>query len=269
MSIVSREDYQESCCSRDAGQSIPLGRVLDKLDFYLDRKDFDACARHLDYWVREAEACGDTRGKLALLNERIGFCRMSGRRDEGLVAIADAIALAESLELGDSAVMGTTCVNAATAYRAFGRPDDALTLYEKAAGLYRDLDGKTDERPAGLYNNMAVTLCDLGRYGDAEASYRRALEYVTAQEHGEGRAAVTWLNMADLYRKMYGPEDENGKIAACIERAESLLNTKSLPRDRDYAFICEKCAPVFGEYGYFAAEAELTQRAKDIYGTTV
>jgi len=51
-----------------------------------------------------------------------------------------------------------------------------------------------------------------------------------------------------------------------LDRAWQLLDTPSLPRDGYYAFVCEKCAPVFGYYGYFAEEAKLTGRAKEIYG---
>jgi hypothetical protein len=49
-----------------------------------------------------------------------------------------------------------------------------------------------------------------------------------------------------------------------LDRAEVLLNTESLPRNGYYAFVCEKCAPVFGHYGYFATEAELKRRAEEI-----
>ena len=49
-----------------------------------------------------------------------------------------------------------------------------------------------------------------------------------------------------------------------LETAEKLLNTESLPRNGYYAFVCEKCAPVFGHYGWFAAEAELKRRAEEI-----
>ena len=43
------------------------------------------------------------------------------------------------------------------------------------------------------------------------------------------------------------------------------INTESLPRDGYYAFVCEKCAPVFGYYGYFLTEQELNRRAREIY----
>ena len=36
-------------------------------------------------------------------------------------------------------------------------------------------------------------------------------------------------------------------------------------KDGYYAFVCEKCASVFGYYGYFAYENELKMRAREIY----
>ena len=48
-------------------------------------------------------------------------------------------------------------------------------------------------------------------------------------------------------------------------KAEKLLYTESLPRDGYYAFVCEKCAPVFAYYGYFLTEQELHRRAGEIY----
>ena len=48
-------------------------------------------------------------------------------------------------------------------------------------------------------------------------------------------------------------------------RAEKLFYTEDLPRNGYYAFVCEKCAPVFGYYGYFLTERELKRRAREIY----
>ena len=61
------------------------------------------------------------------------------------------------------------------------------------------------------------------------------------------------------------PEAAEEKTEDYLDRAEELLDTESLPRNGYYAFVCEKCAPVFGHYGYFATEAELKRRAKEIH----
>jgi len=84
------------------------------------------------------------------------------------------------------------------------------------------------------------------------------------QEHGELEQAITWLNMADAAEAALGAENAEETVEEYLDRAEELLNTESLPRNGYYAFVCEKCAPVFGHYGYFAAEAELKRRAEEI-----
>ena len=54
-------------------------------------------------------------------------------------------------------------------------------------------------------------------------------------------------------------------INDCINRARELLDTPGIPHDGYYAFVCEKCAPTFGYYGYFLDEAEYRGRAEQIY----
>jgi hypothetical protein len=95
--------------------------------------------------------------------------------------------------------------------------------------------------------------------------FRRAIAVMEKQEHGELEQAITWLNMADAAEAALGPERAEEKTGEYMERAEALLNTESLPRNGYYAFVCEKCAPVFGHYGWFATEAELMRRAKEIH----
>ena len=87
-------------------------------------------------------------------------------------------------------------------------------------------------------------------------------------EHGEPEQAITLLNMADAAEAALGAEDAESRVAEYLDEAERLLDTESLPRNGYYAFVCEKYAPVFGHYGYFATEAELKRRAKEIHDRT-
>jgi len=84
------------------------------------------------------------------------------------------------------------------------------------------------------------------------------------QEYGELEQAITWPNMADALEAELGPEEAAEFTGEYLDRAEELLNAPGLPRNGYYAFVCEKCAPVFGHYGYFAEEAELRKRVKEI-----
>lgn len=240
--------------------SIPISRVLQKLDEYLRRKDIAAAQRHLEYWEKDARASGDMRGLLAITNEQIGFYRKTEREAEALSAAEKAIALAEEMKLSDSATMGTTLVNAATAYKAFGYAEKALPLYEKAKCLYEAKLAPNDGRMGGLYNNMALTLLDLGKFVEAEVLFNKALAVMEQISDGEAEMAITWCNLADLYNA----KGEN-RIKECLENAFELISTETLPRNGYYAFVCEKCANTFAYYGYPYCERELKKRARTIY----
>ena len=62
--------------------------------------------------------------------------------------------------------------------------------------------------------------------------------------------------------KKYSAEE---RIAALLDKADALLRDANVPRDGYYAFICEKCAPGFAHYGWFAAAQACSDAAKEIY----
>ncbi len=136
---ISREDYEETACPFCKPQSkagIPVARVIEKLDGYLYKRDFSAAEAHLEYWRAEAEAVGDTRGLLTVLNETVGFYRKQGEGEKSLGFAEKAIELAHGSGFGETAVMGTTLLNAATAYEAFGESETAVRLYKQTESIY-------------------------------------------------------------------------------------------------------------------------------------
>lgn len=270
-SILKKEDYEEPCCPLSkpgAKSTIPVGRVMEKLDSYLEANDYAGAERHLNYWLESAEQYFDRRGALSVLNEQIGLYRKLDRKEECLQAIEKALPLCPELGMENSVSYGTTLINAATGYKAFGMAKTALPLYRDARALYERWLKPGDARLGGLYNNMALTLSELGEYREAEDLFHRALDVMAQQEHGEPEMAITWLNLADLTVAEQGMEAGEETIAGYLEKAEALLNTPDLPRNGYYAFVCEKCAPVFGEYGWFMTARTLSERARSIYDRT-
>ena len=266
--LLSKNDYEEPECLLNMHPEVtpvPVGRIIDKLDSFLNRNDYDAAERHLRYWISEADACRDMRGKLTVLNEQIGLYRKTGKESECLRAVSEALSLADSMDIMNTVAYGTTLINAATGYKAFGNAQAALPLYRKARTIYESVLDPDDRRLGGLYNNMALTLVDLKVFREAEILYHKAVEIMEKQENGELEAAVTFLNLADLAAAESGLENGAEKIEKLLMKAETLLFKESLPKDGYYAFVCEKCAPVFGYYGFFLTELELKQRARDIY----
>ncbi len=268
---LEKEDYLEPCCpltgrpgEEEPAGSVPIGRIEEKLREYEDRSDWPAVERHLTYWLAEAEANRDRRGQLTLENELMGFYRKQGRREEAIRHAEKATGLLRELEMEETITAGTTWVNAGTVMEAFGDPARGLAYFEQARANYEKNLKPGDERLGGLYNNMGLALTACGRYPEARELYHRALTVMALQPDGALEQAITWLNMADTLEAELGPEEAAEQIGPCLDRAEELLNTETLPKNGYYAFVCEKCAPVFGYYGYFAAEAELRKRVKEI-----
>ena len=270
---LDKNDYQEPVCPFDTSQwksgprvdPIPVGRVLEKLDECYSRSDYAAAVRLADHWIEEAKAGNDLRGEFAVRNELMGIFRKTAQRDKAIENASVCLQLIDRMEMNGSATHGTALVNAATVYKAFGMPERSLKLFEQAAQIYvRELPDD-DYRLAGLYNNMSVTLCDLGHFEDAAACQEKALDILSRIADSEAEQAVSWLNLADILDAQKGTEAAEEEVRRCCEKAVELLDSPTLPRDGNYAFFCEKCAPVLEYYGFFLAAEELAQRAKDIY----
>ena len=262
-------------------QPVPQQRIIEKLDAYMSRRDYAGAERHLLYWLEEAQAAGDQRGELMVRNELVGHFRKTGDRDRALEHGNEALRLVSELGFERTISAGTTYTNVATACNAFGENERSLELFRKAAEIYESTPGTDPRLLGGLYNNMALTCIALGHFAEADALYDKALETMARVENGELEQAITYLNRADAIVARTQAEggvsdadDEAAVLAAatceqevnaCLDAALELLDTPSIPHDGYYAFVCEKCAPAFAFHGYFLADQDLRQRAKEIY----
>ena len=244
---------------------IDTDRVTAKLDEYLSKNDYAAAERHLAYWLAEAEEGRDLRGQFLIHNERIGLFRKLGRGEESLGEAEKTVALAEALGIADELGGATALANQATAMKAFGQAEASLPVFRRALAVYEKSPRPDPFRFAGVCNNYALALADCGEFDEARRMYTRAMELLGRVEGAEPEIAVTWLNLANLAEAERGLEEAEAEIADCVERAWALLDLPSLPRDGNYAFVCEKCAPTFHYYGYFLWGAELEERARAIY----
>lgn len=266
MNYLTEEDYAEPrCpfCKPGAAASIPIGRVTEKLDALMAKKDTAGAERHLAYWLAEAQAAADARGTLAVLNEWIGFCRKEEREKDAFRYCGLALPLAEK-EFPDTVTQATTLINAATAYKAFSRAAEAIPLYERAREIYERQLPPSDGRLAGLYNNMALALTDEKRFSEARAAYEGALGVLAKLDEPYIEQAITYCNLAALCEAETGLLDGEEAITAYMEKARVALDTPQR-RGADYAYACEKCADAFGYYGYFSYREALEKRVAEIY----
>lgn len=240
-------------------------RILKKLDEYLGKNDYISAQRHLEYWLMESEHSGNDRNALLVTNELMGLNRKLGEREKALKYADSALKLIEKMDIGDNIGAATSYINVATVYKAFDMAERSIPLFERALEIYSSSIDPADTRFGGLYNNMALALTDLCLFDRAREYYQRAIDTMQQSDGNQPEIAITYLNLASLAEAESGLEAGEQEITALLERARELLNVSACRTDGDYAFVCEKCAPVFGYYGYFVYKNELSERARKIY----
>ena len=270
--IIGPEDYMEPQCvlcgkvgENETIKPIPQQRVVEKLDEYTGKNDYEGALKHLDFWMQEAIFGNDRRGELLLSNEYMGIYRKMGNEVKAIEFATNALHLLKILECEENITAATTYINAATVYAAFNRAESAIGLFEKAQVIYEKNLEKCDPRLGGLYNNMGLAKVALKRYGEADELYQKALKIMEGTEHGQLEQAITYLNMANAVEEEYGIEKGEQKINSYVDKAEELLFDISLVHDGYYAFVCDKCAPTFEYYGYFITAKKLREESMRIY----
>lgn len=270
---LDKIDYEEPRCILDKNmylekpvvEPIPIARVISKLDEYFDKNDLNGAERLLDYWNAEAKALHDLRGEFSIKNEMLGIYRKLGKKEEALDTAKRVLELCDELGNAESPDGATAFINIGTVYKAFGMADEALPIFEKAKSIYEKYLAKNDERLAGLYNNMALAETDLGNFHEAEKLFLKALDVLAGVNNSEPEQAVTYLNIASCEEAAKGREEAMDTITKCIDRAWKLLDKPGLPKDGNYAFVCDKCAPGFEYFGYQFYAGTLKMRSEEIY----
>ena len=267
--MIEREDYVEQRCllcdEPTDVKPVPQQRIIEKMDDYMSRRDYDGAERHLKYWLEEALLGHDLRGELMIRNELVGHYRKVANKDQAYLHAKEALSLIERLGFEGTISSGTTYTNIATACNAFGDDERALELFEKARAVYETSTVTRADLLGGLYNNMALTCVSLKRFAEADKLYQKALDTMKKVPNGELEQAITYLNMADALVAEKGEEEAEHEVFDLLDKAYDLLDTPSVPRNGYYAFVCEKCAPSFEYYGYFLAANTLKERAEKIY----
>ena len=260
--MKNMNDMGCTSCSKEPSRAIPTARIFETLNELFSKNDLPAVGRLLSYWESEARALRDERGLLEILNEQIGYYRRTADAEKGLAVVAEAFELIETKQVCDTVSAGTIYLNGATTMKSFGKTAEAMLYYEKAREIYEQTLDADDYKLAALYNNVSSAYKDLGKPELAEESCYRAIEILKGKEDCHGEIAVTLVNIAHLYHEA-DPFDE--RINEIMDKAWEHLMSDKNQRDGDFAFLCSKCHPSFGFFGYFEREAELKAWVEKIY----
>ena len=226
---------------KDAG--INITRFIQQLDGCFNRNDMKAARACIEDWESEARRLGDDSGLLTVLNEAVGFYRRSQKKGKALKAMEESVSLVEKLGLAQSPSGVTIYINAATTLSFFGREEEGLQLYDKAADFYRSSRLTETYEYAALLNNRACTLHGLKRYDEAEEDWKEAIEILKRIGFHDGEVAISLVMLAHL---TFDRDDTScEKVEALLDEAWEYLNSDNQPKDGNYAYVLRKCAPSF------------------------
>lgn len=271
--MIDEFDYKEPSCALCGGKEfynpelstakgrIPVKRIIEKADEYYNKNDLTGAKRHLEYWEKEAKTLNDDNGELSVINELLGLYRKNGDKENAKRVIERALYLVDKLKIADTVSGATIILNAATTYKACGKFDLALPLYEKTLAIYKANLDESDERFGGFYNNYALALTDAKRYDKAEKCYFNAVKVMENTENGKPDTAITYVNLAHLYEQA----GKHEKITDSLFKAYNLLNDENIVKNGYFAYVLDKCAPSFEYFGYDKIANDMKKEAKEIY----
>ena len=254
----------ENCptCSKESDDTVPVARVMQKLDSYFAKNDLDGALRLLEYWDREARVLNDRRALLEILNEKIGCFRRTGDEEQALLSVQEAFSLIDELCLGESESAATVYLNGATTMKSFHKTIDAMKFYFKAKEIYDRTLSCDDYRLATYYNNISSAYKELGEIEKAEDACFSAISTLEKSSDFLGEIALTHVNLAHLY---YDIDNLDERVYEHMDIAWELLSSEKNVHDGHFAFLCSKCYPSFGFFGYFDHENRLKALVEAIY----
>ena len=235
---------------------IPIERIIQKLEFHFGQEDLPSARSLLSYWRAEAQATGDERGLLEMLNEQLGLYRRLDDKDASQEVIDTLLPLLKEGGWGETLSWATMYLNIATNYCHFGSPQKAQPLYPLVQATFDRLLPPYDYHRAGLDNNRAASMCAVGDYKTAAELYTRALDCLLHLGTYTPEVAVTLVNRATA---LYQADPLDPQVDEDMERAYAIL-TGDIPQDSDYVFVLGKLIPIFDHLGYFAYTADLKAR---------
>ena len=237
----------------DNDARINIARFIERLDGCFNRNNMKEARECIEYWENEAKRLGDDSGLLTVLNEAVGFYRRSQKKSRALRAMEESLSLVEKLGLTQSPSGATIFINAATTLSFFGREEEGLRLYDKAAECYIRSDLTETYEYAALLNNRAGTLNELKRYDEAEENWNEAIEILKKVGYHDGEIAISLVMLAHLTFDRDNTSYE--KVEALLDEAWAYLNSDNQAKDGNYAYVLRKCAPSF-EYFQRPMEAQ-------------
>lgn len=228
--------------------------------------------RYLRSGLARAEAEGDEQAAVTILNEMVGYYRITSRYPDSIRCAEQVMQIMRGMGYAGSVEYGTTLLNAATAYKASGDSRKAQELFYAALDIYqRELEAG-DARLAALYNNLSAIHQDKGDHEKAAMYLEKAADILSAIKGAENDAATVLTNLALALFDLKREPEAMAHLQTALKLFESTaengtVDSRAAPH---YAGALAALAGVQyrgGEYAKAAGTYESAlERIKDCYG---
>lgn len=224
--------------------------ILQQIDRLLEENQGAQAQALMEKSLERALEIGDRSGAVTLLNELIGFCRETGQAEKSYYYGEAVLNLLQEMGLSGTLPFATSVLNIASAYRAGGRLEDAMTCYRAVEQIYSQVLEPDDMLVASLYNNKALLYQEMGEFEAAGAYLERALEIALRHPERYYEQASSYANLAATYLQLGKKE----QAEECFQRAIALFEAHGV-RDAHYcAALSSMAAYLFQQGEYQEAE---------------
>lgn len=165
------------------------------LDQLFAESRMDEVEAYLTEALQEAEKEEDHNAELAIINELMGFYRVTNEFEKALHFCERAIRLSETLGLQGTIPYATTLQNTANANRAAGNLPEALEYFKSAEAIYQEKLEPNDFLFASINNNLSLLYQEMGDFASSVECLRKALEVAETYENAVSEIATTYGNL--------------------------------------------------------------------------
>lgn len=227
-----------------------MEELLQQIDRLLEENKGAQAQALMEERLGEALAGGDRGGAVTLLNELIGFCREIGQAEKSYYYGETVLELLQEMGLAGTLPFATSVLNIASAYRAGGRLEDAMTCYRAVEQIYSQVLDPGDMLVASLYNNKALLYQETGEFEAAAAYLEQALKIALQHPERYYEQASSYANLAATCLRL-GREEQ---AVDCFQKAIGLFEAHGV-RDAHYcAALASLATYLFQKEEYKEAE---------------
>ena len=244
-----------------------INKFYEALDRLYENKESYKVEGFLQSCLEEARFDADFGALIIICNELGGYYRAVGNHEGGVPLYMLALDCIKKLGMENTENHATTLINQATNFAVWGKPEEALPIFEKAGQILVDLGITVDFRMATLHNNMSILCQDMENYEKALFHLQNALEILCKLEDTEVEVATTYTIIAHIQLMM-------GDATSALGSAEKALQMYDAAKALDdvhysaaleiYGHVCQALQKYADAYVSFEKARMLVERD---YGT--